>query len=733
MMQVGPYEVQEEIARGGMGVVYRARDPRLDRDVALKVLLRSDPTQTRRLVREAESLARLRHPHIVGVHSVEEHAGRPVLVMEWVAGESLQGRIDRAGPLEPDEAVALVRSLAEALAYAHGQGVLHRDLKPGNVLLDAGEERPRLTDFGIARLLDEDARLSKTGQLLGSPDYWAPEQASGLRDQVGPWTDVYGLGATLYAALTGGPPFEVSSLIEAAAAAAGQEPDPPSTRAPDVDAELDAICLRCLAKDPAARYESVADLADALEGYLAGERYGSAGRAVVALWAAGILVFLVGVWLVAREMRASRDPVQKKTEAQAVADAAPVASTPSPEPAKPGAESWIARARARLARRAYHAATAAVEEVLKIEPDSAVALGLRGRIHIEQGKQRAALRDIERAIRLAPRSAEAWWLKGMAHYRFREYRQALAPLDQALRLDPSLSEARVDRAGVYRMLGQLDHAEADFRELTRRQPRVTDHWLNLASMHVQRKRPREALRCFDRALALDPAHHDALWGRGMAYATLGKREPAVRDLARAIARKPNHYPSRISRAQLRLMQRDDRGAVEDTTVCLRLRPQDIQALAIRCTALSRLRRFDAAERDITILLQREPNHYTALNMGTINRLHRKRWKEALAWANRMVRAHPSYVESYRLRARALLELKLWARCARDCEMVISSQDTRDHAQAYAWRFSCYMRLNREVEAISDLRAVVRLAPRGSALREWATKNLASITEKKKKN
>ena len=213
-VRIGAYEVVHELARGGMGVVYLARDLALGRQVALKLLGRATPESRARFAREVEALGRLQHPAIVSVHAAGEDEGRPYLVLDYVRGQSLDQRLERAGPLTINEALDLMEPLTSAVEAAHAAGILHRDLKPANVLLDEAG-RPRLTDFGLARLRAEASQLSQTGQVSGTPGYWAPEQARGDQQQVGPATDVYGLGATLYACVSGAPPIRGGSLAEA--------------------------------------------------------------------------------------------------------------------------------------------------------------------------------------------------------------------------------------------------------------------------------------------------------------------------------------------------------------------------------------------------------------------------------------------------------------------------------------------------------------------------------------
>ena len=277
---VGPYTVERELGRGAMGVVLLARDPLAARRVAIKLLHVTGEQAVKRFAREVEALGRLHHAGIVTIHTAGEHQGRPYLVMDFVAGESLADRLQRTGPLPPRDAAELTRKLALALDHAHTASILHRDIKPANILMSPAGE-PLLTDFGLA--CDTTAprsSLTKSGMFMGTPGYWAPEQARGDHARLGPTTDVYSLGATLYATLTGAPPVSGETLLQILVATEEHEPPRPSTLAPAVPADLDWITLRCLEKSPEARYDSAAELATDLGRFLAGERVGAPSRSL---------------------------------------------------------------------------------------------------------------------------------------------------------------------------------------------------------------------------------------------------------------------------------------------------------------------------------------------------------------------------------------------------------------------------------------------------------------------
>jgi tetratricopeptide (TPR) repeat protein len=265
------YSLLRELGRGGMGIVYLARQLRLNRPVALKMPPAGlSVEEWLRFQTEVEAAARLQHSHIVQVHETGEHQGRPFLVMELLEGGSLAQQLARE-PLAARPAAELVEKLARAIHYAHERGVLHRDLKPANVLLTA-DGTPKVTDFGLARRLDvalwsgtdSPAARTETGAILGTPSYMAPEQAAGKGKEAGPATDVYALGAILYECLTGRPPFLGANPLETARQVLECDPVPPRKLQPRVPRDLETICLKCLAKEPRRRYASAAALADDL-------------------------------------------------------------------------------------------------------------------------------------------------------------------------------------------------------------------------------------------------------------------------------------------------------------------------------------------------------------------------------------------------------------------------------------------------------------------------------------
>jgi serine/threonine-protein kinase len=284
--EIPGYEVQEFLGRGGMGVVFRARHLRLNRIVALKMAIAgayAGTAERHRFQKEAEAVAALRHPNVVQIYDVGDYDGRTYFTMEFVDGGNLAEKL-RGGPLPAREAASLVTTLARAIQVAHEGGIVHRDLKPANVLLTANNT-PKISDFGLARRLENETGLTRTGVALGTPSYMAPEQATAQPDTAGPAVDVYALGAILYELLTARPPFRAATAAETLQQVVSQDPAPPSRLNAKVPRDLETICLKCLDKRPERRYRSATELADDLDCFNSGRpiqarRVGLAARSL---------------------------------------------------------------------------------------------------------------------------------------------------------------------------------------------------------------------------------------------------------------------------------------------------------------------------------------------------------------------------------------------------------------------------------------------------------------------
>jgi tRNA A-37 threonylcarbamoyl transferase component Bud32 len=323
------FEILSELGRGGMGVVYKARQIRLNRVCALKMLLVGEHTgadSRTRFLAEAETIAKVRHPNVVQIYGLGDHNGIHYFEMEYIEGGSLAHRLDGT-PWAPESAARMIGLLARAIGDAHRLGIVHRDLKPGNVLL-VDADTPKIVDFGLAKTLEADSNLTQSGVFVGTPSYAAPEQVEGLTGTIGPAADIYALGAIFYHMLTGRPPFQAATVLRTLEQVRTADPVPPSRLQPGLSPDAETICLKCLEKDGKRRYADAAALAEDLDRFLAGRPIlarpiGGAERlwkwawrrpAEALLSAAVVVVAVLGFILVSWQWR--------RAEGKAVAEAA---------------------------------------------------------------------------------------------------------------------------------------------------------------------------------------------------------------------------------------------------------------------------------------------------------------------------------------------------------------------------------------------------------------------------
>ena len=578
------YDVLGELGRGGMGVVYRAWQPRLKRLVALKMVRGTVPGEDERarFRSEYEILARLRHPNIVQIHEAGEADGVPYFSLELVEGGGLD-RLLRDRPLSPREAAGLLRTLAEAVQYAHEQGVVHRDLKPANVLLASGgrlEARggreppepagsggsrpplasliPKITDFGLAKLLRPDGDgQTLSGAVLGTPCYLSPEQAAGKGREVGPAADVYALGAILYECLTGRPPFQGATLLETLEQVRGREPLPPARLQPGVPRDLQTICLKCLQKEPHRRYASARALADDLGCWLDGRpvqarpagvlerglkwaRRRPAVAALLAALAASLLGLLgLGVWSYVRiraalgeaetarveEERQKRDAIQSRDEAwrkEVLAhQAIDLFLTQFSR------DVLVNRPGMEGLRRAFFKeAVAFYERLVRAGGDGNEVLAERGRAYMRYAQLTAKMAALPRALELG--------------------RKGQGLLAEVLRRDGGNARHRSDLAQAHVQVGdlltegnQFDAAETEYIKALNLLASLPPHYANsrasvhhnLGLLYQRSRRPADAERCFAEAVKV----------RREQVRTHGDKTEYKSALAMTLTELANHY------------------------------------------------------------------------------------------------------------------------------------------------------------------------------------------------
>ena len=533
LMDFGDYELLEEIGRGGQGVVYRARQKSLNRIVALKVIgLGQWATQShlKRFRREAESAANLDHPCIVPIYDVGEREGSCYFSMKFIEGGQLDEVVKRT-PMLVRQATELMAKVARTVHYAHEHGILHRDIKPGNILIDQQGE-PHLTDFGLARLVETESTLTRTMEVLGTPSYMAPEQAEGKNTQLTSATDVYGLGAVLYQLLTGHPPFAGGTTYETVRMVLETQPRQPRLCNPKVDSDLETICLKCLEKEPAKRYASAESLAEDIERFLRNEpirsrrssRFEHAWRwckrkpLVASLIAALILVVAIGLAGALWELhRVQAERVLVKRANLSEQETARLEAEQTNHPA-----AYDAYLRGRAFPGGWHldGAIRLFQEAVKLDPNFVLAWAYLSIAQSQsywlgtdpsQARLAAAKDALDRALTLDPDLPETHLALG--YYRYygpRDYAGALAEFQQAEKDLPNSADVIIALAALQRRLGHWDEAIAGQRRAVGLDPRNFHAAFNLVTTYMMLRRFPEALAEADRVLAWNSTNVGAL-------------------------------------------------------------------------------------------------------------------------------------------------------------------------------------------------------------------------------
>lgn len=563
---VGPYRILGKLAQGGMGVVLRARDPKLSRDIALKMMLGgawSGEDARRRFLQEARLLADLHHPGIVPVHDMGLAPEGPYFTMDLIEGKPLNDFLD-AHRLSETQKLALMLKVCDAVHHAHLKGVIHRDLKPANILVTA-KGHPVVLDFGIARLEQEHGQgATQTGAVIGTPAYMSPEQAQGLTREIDLRTDVYALGIVLYEMLTGRVPFEDQDTYALLKAVVEEEAPRPSRHVRSLDADLELVVMKAIAKEPGRRYDSARALADDLKRYLAGQpisaRPDTAGyrarkwfrrhREMAVASAVGLLVVLVfGALGLVRLVRERDRAVRAEQEASRQRDGA-LAARREAEDQRLRAEAALARIQGEMQiKERFNAinerlaligamppeeADRATAALLKEAPDHIWALLTRAGVLMSLKRQEEALALVEKALAKDPSSLYALTRRASMKMMMGHPEAALADYDRAIACPDAGAVVYHDRALLLHGMGRMDEARASCSRALDLQPSYPPALTLMALFECQEGRYEAALKKLDRSLEQDQTQHDAWNTRGMVLCELGRFEEAETSFKRAL-------------------------------------------------------------------------------------------------------------------------------------------------------------------------------------------------------
>ncbi len=593
MKSFGPYEILSELGRGGMGVVYKARHPQLDQVIALKVLLAGDmasKTQVKRFQREAELAGKLKHPNIVAIHDAGTLDDRHYFTMDFIEGVALSDRI-KARDLSLRHGVEIARDLARALQHAHANGVIHRDVKPANIILDA-EGRPHLTDFGLAREADaeESARLTREGAAVGTPFYMSPEQCRGNSSKVGPPTDVYSLGVVLFEMLTFEHPFKANAQVELSRKILTEPPPRPTKLEPSIDLDVEAVVLKVMEKEPLDRYPDADAFADDLDRYLKGQpvlarpprslRLARSGVAVLA-GALGVVAIVAAAYFgrsfykkyreeqqaaaekAAREIAAKETAKRVEEALKVLKDAEALFNDADRIPVITAADAFFDKLKASMDK---------ASECLKLDPKCARAYLLRGRAAEISRRVDAATEDYARAMDVDPGGAVG---QEAAYREARIQLRAKGDVERTKEKLKKIAEGQgpplwktLARAAKMRLDGdqppekQLAEVEAA-KKLDPSCPEAYYLTAVIQSDDEQGTHSREALEALQLCVDTDRKNARAYALRARVYHALGQTEQAEEDIRRATALDPEEPIALNVRAMLGAARGDFKQAADE--------------------------------------------------------------------------------------------------------------------------------------------------------------------------
>jgi serine/threonine-protein kinase len=619
----GKYRLTERLGRGGMAEVYRAYQPNLERDVAVKVMhgyLAEDEGFVGRFKREARAVAALRHPHIVQVYDFDVEDDTYYMIMEYIGGETLKRRLERfraEGKRMPLEEVAQTfRALCSALDYAHAQGRVHRDIKPANVMFDG--ERLVLTDFGIASIVGG-TRYTASGAMIGTPAYMSPEQGQGEPGDVR--SDVYSLGVILYEMVTGQVPYDADTPLAIVLKHLNEPLPLPRQVSADVPPAVERVILKALAKSPDDRYQSAGALADALE--VAVQRAKmltemppaplepAAGTPVprptpkptpwVLVGAAGLIVvgLIAVVLFVVPNLGGEQEPTTTSTAAVAAGstDTVLLEATPSAEALT------------------LEPTTSPGEATPPTAPSTplpeAMAHYEAGAAAFEDWDLEEAIRELSQAIEADPRFAEAYYLRGASYRRNGQQEEAEADLAQAIALRPELVEAYYERGDLYLDQARGQAAWRDFTTVIELQPEYAEAYYKRAqacSWYVHDCNDDRALVDLERAIDLAPDLAEARQMRGDLYFWMGEYDLAVSDLTQAIEAAPDDIYTWSLLGDVFYMLGEYQQAIDSYDQALELEPADLELYYHRAATYLEMGDLDAALQDFDKVLLLEPEH-----------------------------------------------------------------------------------------------------------------------------
>ncbi|MEK7309933.1 MAG: tetratricopeptide repeat protein [Planctomycetota bacterium] len=736
----GKYRLIKKLGQGGMGTVYLAWDAMLNRQIALKALILEDIESTARFMREARATAKLKHPNIVNVYEANVVGKTYYLTMDYIDGISLADLIsDHDTSLTPKRIAQIIRDMALALEYAHNNGIIHRDIKPGNILINR-TGHVYLTDFGLAKELSGLERsLTISGTTLGTPDYMAPEQAMGKKDEIDQRSDIFSLGATLYHTLTGQLPFRGNELYDVLNQVVNHEPPTPSSIIV-VHKDLETICLKCLDKDKARRYQSMAELADDLRSYIEGEPI-QARR----------ISSMTRIW---RRVKKNKAITISIAGAGMILLAALIGLAVSSAKAKEKAEIYRVDAYRLFGQKKYDQALIACEKIREITRTDEKINDLQQRCLAEMESQKAAFREKDErvrrraeakmaldraeraptadkkieiageALKIDPTFAEAYQLMGLVYKEKFDYPKAVECFSKAIEFSPELAYAYYERAMIMTFWDMPKKALPDLEMVLKYDPEsYMGHFARGCIEGAQGKFD-EAIESYTKVIKLHPNYSLAYSKRGSAYAIKNELDLAITDFTKAIRLDPKDSEAYNNRGLVYYQKKETAKAIADWTEVIRIDPKCAEAYTNRGNTYKDKGELDKAISDYTEAIMLDPKCFEVYNNRGNAYDDKEELDKAIADWTEAIRLSPKYTLGYYKRGLAYRREGEIDKAIADWTEAIRLDP--QYAEAYYKRGDAYKDNGELDKTIADWTESIRLGYRYS----WVYFNMASAYYKK---
>ncbi|MEW6025931.1 MAG: tetratricopeptide repeat protein [Planctomycetota bacterium] len=732
----GNYQIEGKIGQGGMGVIYLATDLNLNRKVALKVLLPQDEESLKRFIGEAQAAAKLKHPNITQVYEVGVADGYHYFTMDLVNGCGLDD-LTEEGRLTPKEIAETIQEIALALDYAHSTGIIHRDIKPSNILID-NEMRAYLTDFGLAKEINrKDRPLTVTGTIVGTPEFMSPEQAKSDKRKIDGRSDIFSLGITFYYALTRQSPFKDEDLYEELTNVLQKDPVRPGKIAPNINRDLETICMKCLEKDPERRYQTARELADDIKRFLDGEVINArpvgiitrvmrktlkhrlvvtAGMVALALLVAVSLI--TGLFWSRAYSRNKAETVLNRIKLGSPSPAERIAIANEALAVDPTyGEAWEIIGEAYFSRNVMAKAYEAFCKAIELNPSLAFSHYRRGflmeRIY---KKPKEAIADYNKVIELAPESDIGYIAHGIVAFGQQNYDEAFRDFNKAIELNSKNTEGYNRRAMVHLHRRQTDKALADWNKAIEVNPKNDMAFRSLGFFHYIRKEFDRSLEYLSKAIELNADTAELYSERGLAFRDKGELDTALADFNKAIQLEPQESEYYFNRAIVHRLKNEYDNALKDFSRAVEIEPDKAESYYERGNIHLLMKNLDSALDDFNKAIAADPASGGAgpknsdyYNYRGIVHGELKDYDAALEDFNTAVRLNPGVANYYFNRGVGYECKNMYAEALADFNKALEMD--KEIGEAYAHRAVVIYRNGGNLEQVlADCNNVIKLKP-----------------------